>query len=311
MDNILILGGNGFIGRNIIEKMLQEDYKIVLLNRKQDLLDIQFSSNNKIKVIEGELKDFALIQNIIIEYKVNTVIHLVSTLIPSSCIDDFLNDLEQVIIPTFKLIDYLSKTEIKFIFFSSGGTIYGKSNIKLKENHRLEPINYYGYSKLLIEDYILFLHRVNILKYIIFRPSNVYGKYQRLEAQQGFIAVVIGKILYNKPVEIWGDGKTIRDYVYVQDVAEAVTKIVKSNIINKTLNIGSGTGINLLKIIEILEKYFDRKIDVVFKDKRSVDLDKMILDIEELKSIIVFEPVEIEKGILKFIRQLNCHEREK
>lgn len=308
MYNILLLGGNGFIGKNIMENLLQENCRILLLNRKQDYLDDHFCLNDNIKVIQGELSDFSLIQNAIAANEVNLVIHLVSTIIPSSSLEDFHRDIEQVILPTFKLIDYLSNTEIKFIFFSSGGTIYGKSDTALKENHKLEPINYYGYSKLLIEDYIIFLNRLNNLKFIIIRPSNVYGKYQRLEAQQGFIAVALGKIKSNEPVEIWGDGKTIRDYVYAQDVAEALNKIIKSNIINQIINIGSGTGIDLLGIVEILQTYFDKKIILIFKDKRPVDLDRMTLNIEKLQSIIDFEATEIKSGIQKFMEYLKLQE---
>jgi UDP-glucose 4-epimerase len=305
MNRILLLGGNGFIGKNIIENYLKEDCRLVLFHLKNDKLDPHLKTSRKITIVGGELKDIKLIREIITRYDINIVIHLVSTLIPSSCVEEYYYDLEHVIIPTYKLLEYICKTDVKFVFFSSGGTIYGKSNFKLKEEHRLAPINYYGFSKLLIEDYIRLLSRSSNLKYLILRPSNVYGKYQRLEAQQGFIAVVIGKVLANKPVEIWGDGKAIRDYIYVQDVAEIVIKIIKSNLINESLNIGSGIGTNLQEIIEIIQKYFEKKIIIEYKDKRPVDLDKMILDNGKLLSIISFEPVEVECGIQRFLEHLK------
>jgi len=305
MDRILLLGGNGFIGRNIIENYLSEDCKLVLLHPKDDFINLDLKTNRKVIIVEGEIKELQLIQDILIRHDINIVIHLVSTLIPSSCLEEYYYELEHVIIPTYKLLDYISKTKVKFVFFSSGGTVYGRSNFKIKEEHRLAPINYYGFSKLIVEDYIRLLSRVNKLKYLIIRPSNVYGKYQRLEAKQGFIAVVIGKVLANKPVEIWGDGKAIRDYIYVQDVAEIVKKILKSNLTNETLNIGTGIGINLLEIIEIIQKYFDKEILIEYKEKRPVDLDKMILNNDKLMSVIQFKPVDIEFGIQRFMEYLK------
>jgi len=311
MKNILILGANGFIGKNIIENLLADDFNIVLAGIDLQLLPDSIISNKRVKLKQCRLNEINLIKSIIEKYDIEIVIHLVSTLIPTSSYNDFSRELSDIIQPTFELLNYLSKKNTTIIFFSSGGTIYGKAEEKIKENHKLEPINFYGYSKLMIEDYIKLLSRTNKLKYIILRPSNVYGKYQRIVAQQGFIAVAIGRILTNKPIEVWGDGKAIRDYIYVKDVAEIVNKIIKSNLFNKTLNIGSGIGYNLLEIIEFLQKQFDKKIEVIFKDKRSVDLDKMILDIGKLKSIINFNPTEIENGIPQLIDHLSCQINEK
>lgn len=305
MDNILILGGNGFIGKNIIERFLLENFEIFVLNRKQDSLDHKFFFDPRIIVIEGELAETELIINVIAENNIKLILHLVSSLIPSSSNGEFYNEFNQVIIPTFKLLDFISKKGIKFVFFSSGGTVYGKSDSKLCEKHSLEPINFYGYSKLVIEDYINLQSRVNNLSYIIFRPSNVYGKYQRLEGQQGFIAVALGKIFSNQSIDIWGDGNSIRDYVYVQDVADVVFQVIKSGKSNLILNIGSGIGISLIEIIELFKVYFDHQIRISFKDKRPVDLDNMVLDIKELKSVINFNPISVEKGLQNFIEYLN------
>jgi UDP-glucose 4-epimerase len=306
MKNVLILGASGFIGKNIIENLINYNFNIVLSGIDLHLLPENIKNDKKVKLKPSRLMNINFIKSIIKNDKIDVVIHLVSTLIPSSCYNDFLREFSEVIKPTFQLLNYLSTKQITIIFFSSGGTIYGKAQNKIKENHKLEPINYYGFSKLMIEDYIKLLNRINNLKYIILRPSNVYGKYQRLEAQQGFIAVAIGKILTDMPIEIWGDGKAVRDYIYVQDIAEVVNKIIGSNLINETLNVGSGTGIDLLEIIELLHKHFDKKIELVFKDKRPVDLDKVVLDVGKLESLIDFNLTAIEHGILKFLEHLNC-----
>ncbi|OEF29491.1 NAD-dependent epimerase/dehydratase family protein [Vibrio rumoiensis] len=306
--NILIIGSQGFIGKNIVEK-LSEDNNLVLFDRDFSQLNTAVLNLSNVKFVEGNLSAYELIENTITINRIDIVIHLVSSLIPSSESSDFFNEFQEVIEPTYKLLNYLCKKKIKVIFFSSGGTIYGETNENLiTEKHVSEPINYYGYSKLLIENYIQYLHRTNGLTYVIIRPSNVYGKYQRLDRKQGFIAVAIGKIIANKAVEIFGDGETIRDYIDVTDLALVISKLVKQDIKNKVLNVGSGVGVSLNEILTHLQSIIHKDIIIINKNNRKVDVDKVILDIRELKKNINFEPKEIGQGIkdfLSYIRENN------
>jgi len=305
MKNILLLGGDGFIGKNIIEKFLGGNYHIIVIDKSNDYLYSKYSNNKRIKLIEGELSNIEFVNEVISTHHVEIVIHLISTLIPSSNVDDFHNDLFSVVYPTFKLIDFLDKKNIKIVFFSSGGTIYGNSNKPLQEIHKLAPINYYGYSKLMIERYIQFRSRVGKLKFLIIRPSNVFGKHQRINSSQGFIAITTKRIIEGKEIEIWGDGRTVRDYIYVSDLVDAVDKLLINNVLNEVVNIGSGVGTNLLEIVNIIERLLNKQAKLVFKEKRSVDLDYMVLNIDKIKSFVSFNPMPVEEGIKLFINSLT------
>jgi len=283
----------------------------VLLVRDSSKVPEHFYNHGSIIIIETDLKDITSVKNVIVDHGINIVIHLASSLIPSSNPEEFNKELNEIIMPTYTLLEYLSEKSIKIIFFSSGGTIYG--NIKdesIEEDHILQPINYYGYSKLMIENYIQFLSRTKNLSFLILRPSNVYGKYQRLEAKQGFIAVAIGKALSDSPVEIWGDGETIRDYMDVEDLALLINKTINSDINNKIINIGSGQSTSLNQIIKYLETTLGKKIEVRYKNSRKVDVDRMVLDIRKLKSYFDYEPKNIQKGIENFLTFLKVgHEK--
>lgn len=299
--NILIIGSQGFIGKNIVEK-LSEDNNLILFDRDFSQLTSKVFKRPNVKFVEGSLLAYELVENTITLNNIDVVIHLVSSLIPSSTSSDFFYELREVVEPTYKLLNYFCEKKIKVIFFSSGGTIYGEANEdSITESHVTEPINYYGYSKLLIENYIQFLHRTGGLTYVIVRPSNVYGKYQRLDRKQGFIAVAVGKIIENKAVEIFGNGETIRDYIDVTDLALVTSKIVKQDIRNKVLNVGSGVGVSLNEIITNLRSLINKNIIVINKKNRNVDVDKVILDISELKKNIIFEPKGINQGIKDFL----------
>lgn len=309
--NILIIGSTGFIGKNIVEKLLDTECNIVLLVRDSSKIPEHFHNHESIIIMETDLKDITSVKKAIAHHGINIVIHLASSLIPSSNPEEFNKELNEIIMPTYALLEYLSEKSIKVIFFSSGGTIYG--NIKeecIKEDHALQPINYYGYGKLMIENHIQFLSRTKNLSFLILRPSNVYGKYQRLEAKQGFIAVAIGKALSDSPVEIWGDGETIRDYIDVEDLALLTNKTINSDINNKIINVGSGQGTSLNQIINYLETTVGKKIEVSYKNSRKVDVDRMVLDIQKLQSYFDYEPKNIQKGIEDFLTFLGVlHEK--
>ncbi len=111
-------------------------------------------------------------------------------------------------------MDYCASNHIEFVFLSSGGTVYGVKGGVISENEPVAPISYYGLSKVQIEDLINFYHRRYNLNYLILRPSNPYGFGQNLYGKQGLIAVIIGKILSKESIVVFGDGTTIRDYIY-------------------------------------------------------------------------------------------------
>lgn len=310
MKNILILGGTGFIGKNIIEFYIDDlEVNLILLVRNENNLDPRFLNSERIIVKIGSISDIDLIKNIVFDCSVNVIIHLVSNLIASSSDEEFLEGMGNVVVPTFRLIDFISEKEIKLLFFSSGGTIYGNSNSIINENTILNPINNYGFSKLLIENYINFKRNNGQLNCIVIRPSNVYGSFQSFIGNQGFISVAIHKIYNDQPIEIWGDGNTIRDYIHADDLVEVVQKLLCHSVANTTLNLSTGIGKSLLEIIEIIEKNLDKKGIIHFNNKRNVDANTVILDNSKLRETIQQEFISVEEGIKMqinyFIKCLN------
>ena len=197
------------------------------------------------------------------------------------------------------------KNNIRFVYFSSGGTIYGNSvNGSHCEMGKKEPISYYGLSKNIVEEMIKFEHKRSKLEYLILRPSNPYGYGQNIYGKQGIIAVSIGKILKKEPLTVWGDGNSIRDYIYIDDLADAVYQLTNNNIANEIINIGSGTGYSVNQIIRILDEISDADIEINYVPSRGVDVDSLILDISKLKKLINFNPIDIETGIALFANQV-------
>lgn len=308
MKNILLLGGTGFIGKNIIEFYINDlDVNLILVTRNISNVDTRLFLFERIAVKIGSISDIDFIKNIVIDCRINVIIHLVSNLIASSSDDEFYEGMDNVVIPTFRLIDFIANKEIKLLFFSSGGTVYGNSTSRIDESALLNPINNYGFSKLLIEDYIYFKRNNSQLNCVIIRPSNVYGNFQSFVGNQGFISVAINKIFNSEAIEIWGDGNSIRDYIHIDDVVEVIHKLLCHSISNTTLNLSTGVGKSLLDIIAIIEKNLDKKAIIHFNNKRNVDANTVILDNSKLVRTIPQQFIDVEEGIKKQINHfMKC-----
>lgn len=308
MTNILFIGGAGFIGSNIIHTLIKDtEYNIFVLEpvfaNTNRLVDIE----DDITIIRGALSDFDLLSSIIENHNISIIVHLVSMLIPGSTFEDFKREFEYVVFPTSRLMELCADKYIKFVYFSSGGTVYGNSTKgqKFKEIDNLAPISYYGLSKQIIENNILFENKRGHLNYLIIRPSNPFGKGQSLHGNQGFIAVAIGKILSGEPIEVWGDGSNVRDYLYIDDLADAFYKLIKKGINDEIINIGSGYGYSINDVIECLHNCIDVPFNVVYKESRNIDVNSMVLNISKLCSFIDVKHTHLKDGIQTFYKHVK------
>ena len=312
MRNVLLIGGAGFIGSNLIRHLVQKrvDHIFVL---EPDFASLHRLSGLPIKVIRGELNNLDELKTVILENKVDTVVHLVSTLIPGSDFDDYQREFTTVLYPSVRLMEFCSEQNIKFVYFSSGGTVYGDRKgeiVPFKELDSMAPISFYGWSKQMMENSILFMHRTQKLKYIILRPSNPFGVGQNLQGKQGFIAVALGKILAGESIEVWGDGSAVRDYIYIDDLGKAVVDILMNDsIINETINIGSGVGYSVNEIINYLRKVVNEEVKVKHIAARQIDVSSVVLDTTKLRKFIKFCPRSIEDGIIQFYNNVKNGEK--
>lgn len=296
MKNILVIGGTGFIGSNIVKQLLLQDYNISILE-----LPTFASPILNVKIHYGKLEQLDFIKKIIIEDSIDTVLHLASSLIPSSNLDEYLNEFEKVIKPTVELLSFLATSNIKIVYFSSGGTIYGVNKKGVfSESDKTTPISYYGQSKLILEESILLENRRLGLNYLIVRPSNPYGIGQNIFGKQGLIAASIGYVLNNEKIAIWGDGSVIRDYIHIDDLVTGVIKLMQSGKNNEIYNIGSGKGYSVKEIMNILKKCVSIDFELQYSEARAVDVPVMILEVTKIQEITGSDQISIEQGIMDF-----------
>jgi UDP-glucose 4-epimerase len=185
----------------------------------------------------------------------------------------------------------------KVIFTSSGGPVYGLPRfIPITEDHPTEPICSYGISKLMIEKYLHMFNYLHGLNYQVLRISNPYGPYHSSESQ-GAADVFLSRVQRGEPIEIWGDGSVCRDYVYIDDVIDALYLSLLDNN-EKVLNIGSGSGTTLNSLVSIIRDATGEKFDVIYKEGRNVDIPINVLSIERAAECYGWKPkVDLHRGI--------------
>lgn len=301
--NCLLIGGNGFIGKNLVTKLIQNDYSVSIFDISHPKQKRMFSSN-QVTYIEGDVNNtYYLIEQI---DKIDSVVWLIHTTVPATSTYDLEFDLVSNIPPLIRFLqEAVNKNLIKtFIYLSSGGAIYGNplSQEPINENNYKDPISSYGLTKLIAEEYITYLVKGTAIKTFILRPSNVYGKYQNLLKPQGIIGHLFNSILSNKPITIFGEGVTVRDYIHVDDLAEAIISCIKiEKKINSPvkLNISSCKPISVNEIIDKIKEITQRDILKENKPIRDFDCTYNVLENKCAKDFLNWSPkISLDKGLI-------------
>lgn len=295
---VAIFGGNGFLGQYLCGNLLLNNANYIKVVDRRENPTFSKSENKKFKQIIGNFSDEDLIKFSLDEVEI--AFHLISTTLPANSNLNPALDLEENLISTIKFLDIACNLGVKkVIFFSSGGTIYGDSTgSKLSESDQTNPICSYGIQKLAIEKYLNLYNRMHGLDYGILRIANPFGKKQNIQKKQGFIQTAISCAIHRKPLEIWGDGNIVRDYLHAQDVADAAVGLLDYGGAHKIFNIGSGFGYSINQIISIIENLLGEKMDVKYEKSRIFDLQSNILDISLAKNELNWSPkIKLEQYI--------------
>ena len=278
MASCLVLGGAGFFGSHLAEALVQAGHRVRIFDRPHlDRLPA-FLQRPEFEVFTGDFLNPRALSPALEGSEI--VFHLVSSTLPNTSNDNPVYDIESNVVGTLRLLDLCRGQGVrKVVFVSSGGTVYGvPRSVPIDESHPTDPISSYGIHKLAIEKYLQLNHRIRGLDYCIVRPANLYGPRQRLDVAQGAVGVFLDRAMRREPIQVWGDGSVVRDYLYVGDAAEALLRAAAFEGEPKLFNIGSGTGTSLKDLIKAIEGLLGRPVAVEYTAARSVDVPANVLD---------------------------------
>ena len=288
--SVLIIGGNGFIGSNLSRHLADRGWKVTSFD-----IVMPPVTDPRVEYIMGDFFDDNVLANAIKGKEI--IYHALSTVNPGNSNEKYMMGYGRDFIQTIKLFDMLKEQNAKLIFLSSGGTVYGvQEEQPIKESASARPINHYGNVKLCIENTLRVFDIQAKSKMMIARISNPYGPGQDHNKGVGFIDAVIRKTLAGEPVEVWGDGEIIRDYIYIEDVCKMLGNLAEYEGEETVFNVSSATGTSQNEIINIVKEIDDR-VSCVYKPGRSVDVRKIILDNSKIMSVSKVELMGIKDGI--------------
>lgn len=303
-----ILGGTGFIGSHLINALIAQGHEVSSLTRHVPPQNTILSDEAMAQVRwhMGNYENREDVKEIL--EGADICFHLISSSLPGNSNKDPSWDISTNVCNSLQVMELAVSLGLKGLYFvSSGGTIYGDAQVlPIPEEHPLEPTCSYGVSKLAIEKYLALFERLHRLPYKIIRLANPYGPGQDVNKAQGAVSVFIERSRNLLPIEIWGDGSNVRDYIYIDDAIRGIIGLMGYEGKERIFNLGSGQGRSLLEVITEISKWVDPMPDVKFLPAREFDLKANVLDISKARSCFGFEPiVSFDNGIRRTLEWQN------
>jgi UDP-glucose 4-epimerase len=300
---VLVIGC-GFIGSNVVEALVEAGEPPIVLSRSRPSEKIM-AGLSEANLRLGDASDRATLMDALAG--ISRVVFCAGGLLPAASERDPELDRRLTLDPVAATLAALAERPgASLTYLSSGGTIYGEpTRIPVSESDPTEPISTYGRLHLECERMIERATRDTGLRARVLRCSTVYGEHQRPDRGQGAVVTFLHRIERDEPIDLFGGGSTIRDYVYVGDVARAIVETAAIEGGPSVVNVGSGEGTSLVELLRFAEAQVGHPAKVIEHPERGFDIHQIVLDTTRLRDLIEFEPTPLEAGIARTHRWLE------
>jgi len=281
----LVTGGAGFIGSHVVQKLLQRGIETVVL----DNLSAGKTENipQGAKAIIGDVGDPATVRNTL--SGVDVVFHLAARVSIRDSFRSFVEDARTNVMGTVTLLHCMEGSGIKKFIYASSMAAYGDARyLPIDEKHPMEPTSPYGVSKLASEDYILCFCKHLGIHPVILRYFNTYGPKQTFSPYVGVITIFIQKLLRDEDLPIFGDGKQVRDFINVDDVATANLMAMDYQGATRVFNVGTGIGTTINSVAEILKDQMNKSNKINYLPVQPGEPSSSVADVNLAKEKLGF-----------------------
>jgi UDP-glucose 4-epimerase len=294
-----IFGANGFIGGHLTHYLASQGHQVVAVGRSRTDFE---PLPGDVRWIEADFRDVQVMKRALIG--ISTVVQLISSSSPALGNSNASGDIRENVLPHAEFLPMCVAAGVqRVIFMSSGGTVYGPKvgRTSIRETASTNPICSHGLTKLMVEKLIVMHGSVDQLGYVILRVSNSFGPRQVYKNGQGLIPALLGRHDRGQPVTVFGDGSATRDYIYIDDVVQAVGRAIDlSGHRQLTLNIGTGTGRSVMHVIRSIENVAGIKFRLQYVPARDSDVRHVRLDISKAREVLQWSPnTPFEDGLLR------------
>ena len=303
---IVVTGAAGFIGSNLMDKLLELGAEVIaidnLFNGRLENLSEALNHEN-FEFHKGDIRDLNFLLDIFKD--VDIVYHQAAfTSVPQSVKMPFnCNDVN--VNGVLNVLNAAKKTGVEKVIFASSSSVYGDTpTLPKREDMPRIPISPYGVAKLACESYMQVYHHVYGLKTVSLRYFNVYGPRQRDSPYSGVIAIWLGRIIRNEDLIIFGDGTNSRDFTYIKDVVKANLLAAQKDVSGEIINIGANSPITLTELAKLMLTLTNREdLKITYTDPRPGDILHSYADISKAKKLLGFEPeYDQEKGLRDYFK---------
>jgi len=314
MSVILVTGGAGFIGSNVVDRLLKDGNEVVVVDNfnnyyspliKEDNIK-DFGGCEKFFLHRGDIRDVPFLEEVFQKYHFDSVVHLAGSAGVRPSINDPLAYVDNNIRGTVTLLECMKKYGIKKIVFASSSSVYGNSSEDFfKEDDDVRfPISPYAASKLSCEHFLYTYAHLYGIKGCCLRFFTAYGPRQRPDLA---ICKFIQKIYHDEAIDVFGDGSTSRDYTYIDDIVQGIVGALNYNdSIYEIVNLGNGRTITLDNMIKTIEQVLAKKSIINYTHMQAGDVNKTCADISKARRLFNYNPqTSFHAGIEKYVRWLK------
>ena len=301
MSRVLVTGGAGFIGSNVVKLLTGEGYDVVVLDNLSSGYEQNLDPFKEISLEVGDVRDDETLARVM--ENVEIVFHLAASVGNVKSIEQPVEDSEINVIGTIRVLEAARRAGVKKIVCSSSAAIFGElQRLPIDEGHPTEPDSPYGVSKLAEEKQCLAFGRIYGLDAICLRYFNVYGVNQRYDAYGNVIPIFADRLLSRKPLTIYGDGEQTRDFVSVDDVARANLLAARSRGVSGAFNIASGVATTINRLATMMSEMSDGEATIEHVEARKGEVRDSQADISAARATLGYEPrVALTHGLLEYM----------
>jgi UDP-glucose 4-epimerase len=309
IPTVLVTGGCGFIGSHLVEKLLSEGYFVRVLDDLSTgkLSNLSKLSKKKLEIVIGCVSDFNTVRNI--TQGCTYIFHEAAITSVNQSILDPVNTSSVNYGGTINILEASRQCGVKRVVFASSAAVYGDIPTLPKHEEMIaNPISPYGVDKLASEFMGKVYTQISDIEFVSLRYFNVFGPRQTANsAYAGVISMFCDYIQHNIPPTIYGDGMQSRDFIYVSDIVSANLLAMKLPVPDQSnvFNVGRGTSITLLNLIDILNQLTSKNIQCIHKPSRTGDIRHSVADISKLQSFKWMPNVSIYDGLVCYLEYLQ------
>jgi len=310
---VLVAGGAGYIGSNMVRTLIDEKHEPVVFDNLST--GHREFVPKKTAFFKGDLKNIKDIQTVFKKYKIDAVMHFAASALVGESVENPLKYYENNVLASINLLKVMKAHQVSFFIFSSTCATYGEpKRIPILDDDEQNPVNPYGWSKLMIEKILADLSKNGGIRYVALRYFNACGAHpsaeigERHDPEAHLIPNILKVVSGEKPqLMIFGDdydtpdGTCIRDYVHIEDLASAhllALNALRKGMPSNVFNLGSGNGYSVKEIVQVVERVTGKKVKFKICPRRPGDPPHLVAGAEKARKVLGWKPKHDLKSII-------------